>query len=175
MIKIGINEFNTNIFKLWSKDWLLLTAGSLEENQFNCMTIAWGSFGFMWNKPFVQVVVRPQRYTYEFMENYDDFTVCAFPAKYHDDLLLLGSKSGRDLDKLKETSLNISKSEMVQTPSYKEAELILECKKMFISDMVSNNFLDPKIIKNYPKQDFHRIYFGEIVNIVGDKKYKTGE
>jgi flavin reductase (DIM6/NTAB) family NADH-FMN oxidoreductase RutF len=165
-------EFNTDIFSLWSKDWLLLTAGDFSTNDFNCMTIAWGSIGMMWNKPFIQVVVRPQRYTIQFMEKYDDFTVCAFPKKFKDDLSLLGTKSGRDLNKLAETSLNPIASEMVKTPSYKESELILECRKMFKSEMVSNNFLDPKIKEKYPSNDYHRIYFGEILNILGTEKFR---
>lgn len=172
LINIKPNEFNTNIFKLWSKDWLLLTAGDFAKNDFNCMTIAWGSIGAMWNKPFIQVVVRPQRYTFQFMNKYPDFTICAFPKEYRNDLTLLGTKSGRDIDKLKETELHPQASEMVKTPSYKEAELILECRKMFTSDMVSNNFLDPKIKENYPNKDFHRVYFGEILNIKGEEKYK---
>ncbi len=172
MINIKPTEFNTNIFKLWSKDWLLLTAGDFGKNDFNCMTIAWGSFGIMWNKPFVQVVVRPQRYTLEFIEKYNDFTVCAFPAEFKKDLSLLGSKSGRDSNKLAETKLTAISSEIVKTPSYKEAELILECKKMFSSDMKPENFLDPKKLQNYPSKDFHRVYFGEILNIKGVGKYK---
>ncbi len=171
LINIQPEDFNTDIFKLWSKDWLLLTAGDFSKKEFNCMTIAWGSFGVMWNKPFVQVVVRPQRYTYEFMEKYNDFTVCVFPNEYRNDLSLLGSKSGRDGDKLAETKLTAIASELVKTPSYQEAELILECKKMFSLDMKPENFLDPVNLKNYPSKDFHRVYFGEIVNIKGREKY----
>ena len=173
MNSINPNQFNTNIFKLWKKDWLLLTAGDFAKKDYNCMTIAWGSMGIMWNKPFIQVVVRPQRYTLEFMEKFNDFTVCAFPKKYRNDLILLGSKSGRDVDKLTRTNLNPIASELVESPSYKEAELIFECRKMFASNMKEENFLDPKIIENYPSKDFHRVYFGEIVNIKGNnKKYK---
>jgi len=172
MKNIEPNDFKTDIFKLWSKDWLLLTAGDHKTKDFNCMTIAWGSIGFMWNKPFLQVVVRPQRYTYDFMEKYDDFTVCAFPKQYRDELLLLGTKSGRDLDKLAETTLTVIASEKAGSPSYKEAELIMECKKIFVSDMKEENFLDPRIIENYPSRDFHRVYFGEIINIIGKEKYQ---
>ena len=144
LTNIKPDDFKTDIFKLWAKDWLLLTAGDFAGNDFNCMTIAWGSFGIMWGEPFIQVVVRPQRYTYEFMEKYDNFTVCAFPDEFKKDLSLLGTKSGRDGNKLAETKLTAIASEIVGSPSFKEAELILECKKTFSSQMKVENFLDPK-------------------------------
>ena len=76
---IPIDQLLLNVSALWSEQWLLLTAGDFRAGKFNAMTVGWGSFGVMWNKPFVQVVVRPTRYTYQFMEQYEDFTLCAFP------------------------------------------------------------------------------------------------
>jgi flavin reductase (DIM6/NTAB) family NADH-FMN oxidoreductase RutF len=52
---------------------LVLTAGNPEE--FNMMTVAWGSIGRMWSKPFAQIVVRPQRYTRQFLEKSDSFFI----------------------------------------------------------------------------------------------------
>src|SRR5512137_3109350 len=85
---------------LWGTQHLVLTSGDFGQEAFNAMTIGWGSLGIMWSRPFVQVVVRPTRYTYEFMERYDTFTVCDFPARYADALDLLGNRSGRDGDKI---------------------------------------------------------------------------
>lgn len=171
MIRIKPEEFSADIFTLWNKDWLLLTAGDFNLNHFNCMTIAWGSLGIMWNKPFIQVVVRPQRYTFEFMEKYPDFTVSAFPDQFKQDLTLLGSKSGREYNKLADTKLSACASEFVASPSFKEAKLIFECKKIFASVMKPENFLDSENLKNYANNDFHHVYFGEIINILGEEKY----
>jgi flavin reductase (DIM6/NTAB) family NADH-FMN oxidoreductase RutF len=154
---------------IWLNRWFVLTAGN--EKQFNCMTIAWGSIGAMWNMPFIQVVVRPSRYTREFMEKYDTFTVCSFPEKYKKDLNILGTKSGRDCDKIAGTKLTVLKSGIVNAPSFKEADLVFECRKIYFQDMNPDNFLSDKIIKNYPKKDFHRIYFGEILQIKGTKEF----
>ncbi|MGD9201902.1 MAG: flavin reductase, partial [Chitinispirillia bacterium] len=132
MKKIDFNDFLTKPVNLWLKKWLLLTAGNNEN--YNSMTIAWGSIGGMWQRPYVQVVVRPCRYTYEFMENYSTFTVCSFPEKYRDALKLLGSKSGRDSDKISESGLKIKKSTVVDTPCFENADLILECKKIYWQD-----------------------------------------
>ena len=91
-------NFLTRINHLFDKQWFLLTCGDFEKQHFNTMTISWGSLGIMWNKPFAMVVVRPTRYTYGFMNQYNDFTLTAFPEQFRKDLSLLGSKSGRNYD-----------------------------------------------------------------------------
>jgi len=148
---------------LWLKQWLLLTSGTMDDC--NSMTVAWGSIGGMWWKPFVQVVVRPDRYTFEYMEKYPTFTLCSFPETCRDALKVLGTKSGRDGNKIDETGLTVVASKVVGAPSYDEAELVLECKKMYWQDMDPAHFMDPTIEDSYPKQDYHRIYFGEILRI----------
>ncbi len=166
MKKININDFVTKPTDLWLNKWLLLTAGDMDN--FNAMTIAWGSIGGMWNKPYIQVVVRPCRYTFEFIEKYPHFTVCSFGEEYRSALKVLGSKSGRDGDKISEVGLTVIKSTEVNTPHYKEADLVLECKKIYWQDMDNNNFLDKKTEKLYPKKDYHRIYYGEILNVLSE-------
>lgn len=171
MQSISIKQFNTNIFKLWDKQWFLLTSGDYEKGQYNTMTVSWGYFGIMWNKPMAVVVVRPVRHTFKFTEQYDTFTLTSFPQKYQNDLKLLGTKSGRDGDKIAETGLTICPSQKIAAPSFKQAELSVECKKVYWDDYKPENFLDPVIEKQYPRKDYHRIYYGEILNILGTEKY----
>ena len=158
-------EFTTRIFRQWHEQWFLLMSGDYRQNKYNTMTVAWGSLGIMWNRPFAQVVVRPTRYTYQFMEEYDTFTLSAFPEQYKSDLELLGTKSGRDGNKIAETRLEVIPSQIVAAPSFKQAELTLECRKMYWQDFNPAHFLDKKIERNYPRRDYHRIYFGEILYI----------
>lgn len=158
-------------YDLWLNRWLVLTAGDFERGHFNSMTVAWGSLGAMWNRPFVQVVVRPVRYTYEFVEWYDTFTLCAFPEAYREALSLLGSKSGRDSDKIAEAGLTPIPSTKVAAPGFAEANLIIECRKIYWDDFDPAHFLLPEIERNYPQKDYHRLYFGEIVAIYGDESY----
>src|SRR6056297_3559321 len=80
---------------IWGNDWFLLTSGDFMSGDFNAMTVAWGSIGTMWSKPFAQVVVRPSRYTYKYMNRFDTFTLCSFPHKYRKSLSYLGAVSGR--------------------------------------------------------------------------------
>lgn len=170
---ISFNELHVKVHHLWSKQWMLLTSGDFEKGQFNAMTVGWGSFGVMWNKPFVQVVVRPTRYTYDFMERYDTFTLCAFPDSRRDALQLLGTKSGRDCNKIEESGLTPIVSTKIAAPSFAEAELIFECQKIYWDDMNPAQFINPGIDKNYPQKDYHRIYFGRILSILGEKQYRA--
>lgn len=163
MKELKTEQLKIKAVDLWLKKWLVLTSGTMDD--FNSMTIGWGSIGGMWWKPFVQVVVRPGRYTFEFMEKYPTFTVCSFPETYRDALQVIGTKSGRDGNKITEAGLTVVASKVVEAPSYKEAELVLECKKMYWQDMEPANFIDPGIHDRYPEKDYHRIYYGEIVRI----------
>jgi flavin reductase (DIM6/NTAB) family NADH-FMN oxidoreductase RutF len=170
---IPLDEFSVKAHHLWAKKWFLLTAGDFSQGDFNAMTVGWGSIGTMWGKPFAQLVVRPVRYTYGFMERYDTFTLCAFPDAYHRVLNLLGTRSGRDGDKIAESGLTPIASKRVAAPGFAEAELILECKKIYWDDMDPAHFLDPEIENNYPQKDYHRIYFGEILAAYGDATFRT--
>ncbi len=161
MVEIDPTKLSIDVVDLWRKQWLLLTAGT--PDAFNMMTVAWGSIGFMWSKPFAQVVVRPQRYTRKFIDESDAFTLCAFPEEYRKDLMTLGTISGRDGDKLSQTGITVKSSKIVSSPSYNEANLILECRKIYCQDMDPSGFVDKTIEDNYEANDYHRIYYGEIL------------
>lgn len=169
---IPIYEFDTKIFHLFDKQWMLLTGGEYNSGQYNTMTISWGSIGYIWSRPLIHVIVRPQRYTFEFMERYDTFTVCAFPAQYHKALSVLGVKSGRDGNKIAEVGLTPIAASCVQAPAFAEAELIFECRKVYSQDFDPDRFIDPAIDQNYPTRDYHRMYYGEIVAIQGTDKFR---
>jgi flavin reductase (DIM6/NTAB) family NADH-FMN oxidoreductase RutF len=125
----------------------------------------------MWNKPLAMVVVRPSRYTFEFINQYPDFTLTAFPKEFHKDLSYLGKVSGRDENKISKTALHPCKSEKVDSPGFAEAELIIECRKTYWNDFHPEHFLDPGIRKRHEISNIHRMYFGEIVSIQATEKY----
>jgi flavin reductase (DIM6/NTAB) family NADH-FMN oxidoreductase RutF len=170
---IIIQDFSIKPYSLWNDQWFLLTSGDFIKQKFNCMTISWGSIGVIWNKPFVQVVVRPTRYTFEFMQAYPDFTICAFPEKYRKALQLLGAKSGRDTDKIAASGISPCKSSIINSPAYLEANLIIECQKMYADVFKPQAFIDPTIENTYPDKDYHAIYYGEILAITGDRNLYT--
>lgn len=158
--KIAPTELTENVIKLISKDWMLITAGSPDD--YNTMTASWGAMGFMWNKPVALCYVRPQRYTYEYMEKNDTYTLTFFPDGYRQALNLCGSRSGRDIDKAKQAGLTVSAVD--GSVCFAEAKLVLVCKKLYHDDMKADAFDEKQIIAHdYPAADFHRIYIGEIV------------
>jgi len=161
MREVVVTELSVEVVNLWMNRWLLLTAGTMADC--NMMTVAWGSLGCMWSRPFAQIVVRPQRHTRAYMEPSDSFTLCAFPETYRQDLQTLGTLSGRDGAKLSHTRLTLKASHKVAAPSYNEASLILECRKIYYQDMDPRGFVDKAIQAHYAAHDYHRIYFGEIL------------
>jgi flavin reductase (DIM6/NTAB) family NADH-FMN oxidoreductase RutF len=170
---IDIKSFTTQVYGLFEVQWMLLTSGDFEAGKFNSMTISWGSMGVMWGRPFAQVVVRPVRYTYQFMETYDTFTLTAFPRQYHKALSLLGTASGRDGDKIAQSGLTPVASSCVAAPGFAEAELVIECRKTYWHDLDPSQFLDPEIYRNYPDKDYHRSYFGQILAVHGVERFSS--
>ena len=164
--EVKMDGMEIPVYSLWADQWLLLACGDFAKNHYNAMTIAWGSLGCMWHKPFVQVVVRPGRYTHEFMEQYDTFTVSAFPPELKPALNIMGTRSGRDTNKMEASGLTAKASKYIKSPSFEEASLIFECKKMYKDHLKVDGFLDPSIDKNYPQKDYHSVYFGEIVAVL---------
>lgn len=169
--KIAVENLSVKIYDLWAHQWFLLTSGNFKKKAFNNMTVAWGSLGCMWNKPFAQVVVRPSRFTHEFMEKYSSFTLCCFSEEQKQILQYLGSVSGRDEDKITQSGLTPVSANSVEAPVFEEAELAIECRKMYYDIMKPDKFLDPTIEKEYPDSDYHTIIFGEIVYVTGIEKY----
>lgn len=159
---LDVKQLNENIFTLLDDEWMLVTAGRKEH--FNTMTASWGGFGILWNRPVAFVFIRPQRYTFEFTEKQDQFTLSFLKSEHKDVLSYCGSHSGRDVDKVKETGIS-----PFTTPggniSFLQSRLILECRKLFRNDFLPGHFTDGGIIeKYYPEKDFHRMYIGEIIS-----------
>ena len=164
---ISIDDLCVCPHHLWNKQSLILAAGDFAAGDYNAMTVGWGSFGTMWDRPIAMVVVRPQRHTYQFIEKYDTFTLCAFPPEHRRAVDLIGSKSGRDGDKIAEAGLTPVGASVVAAPVFAEAELIVECRKIFRTVYEPSQFVDPSIDRNYLKKDYHRVYFGEILAVAG--------
>ncbi len=168
---IDIAQLKIQPHQLFNKQWMLITSGDYAKDKFNTMTIGWGAIGTMWSKPFTFVAVRHSRYTFEFMEAYDTYTLTAFPQKYRDALNLLGSRSGRDGDKISAAGLTPEPASAVASPAFKEAEIVIECQKIYADDLNPAHFLDDSIYKHYPNRDFHRIYYGEILKTAVTSEY----
>ena len=155
-------ELNTEIFGLFDRKWALLTAG--KEDSFNTMTISWGGLGTIWNKPVATVYVRESRYTHDFMDNNEFFTLSFYAEDFKKQLGVLGSKSGRDIDKIHDSGLTPVKAG--NSVSFKEAEITLVCRKLFRQRLEEENMPADIAEKLYPTHDPHDMYIGEVVEII---------
>jgi len=156
-----------NPFHAMEGDTFLLTAG--EPGKYNTMTCGWGAWGVLWNKPVVFVFVRPTRHTYGFANDSGTFTVCFLPKTHRRALQFCGSHSGRDCDKAREAGLT---PEAAGNGSvyFREARLVMECRKIYIHDLDPSNFEEKDIDRNYPKRDYHRMYVGEVTRVLERKE-----
>lgn len=154
--------FDPQIFNTFHQDWALVTAGKMGD--YNTMTISWGGLGTLWRLPVATVYVMPKRYTHEFLERYDQFTVCFFPEKYRQDLELLGTKSGRDGDKVAMTSL--TPYELDGSVAFREAEQTLLCKKIYRQDMDLAAIPEFAVEHHYRNAAPHTMYIGEVLKML---------
>ena len=154
-------NIDESVFRLLDKDWMLITSGT--SGHFNTMTASWGGFGILWNQPVAFIFVRPQRYTYKFLEEKEWFTLSFFGPGYRDVLNFCGSRSGKNVDKIASTGL-VPLETGLGNIYFEGARLVFECHKIYFQDLDPAHFLDPKIGSNYPKKDYHRMYFGKIEN-----------
>ena len=161
--EVPIESLEFNPFKKISKQWMLITAG--DEKKSNTMTASWGGLGIMWGKNVATADIRPNRYTKEFVDANDTFTISFFDESYRKALNICGSVSGRDKDKIKEAGL--TPYFVDGTAAFEEANLILVCKKMYHGDILPENFEDETIdTKWYPQKDYHTMYISEILKVL---------
>lgn len=158
-----LDGFNT--FSQIGEKWMLITAGNKEK--FNTMTASWGMMGILWNKDVATAFVRPQRYTFEFLEKNDYYTLSFFESKYKKQLSYCGRNSGRNVDKIKETGLTPIFDE--QAPYFKEASTVFICKKIYGQFISLEGFIDIDLDKNYENKDYHKMYVGEIIKCLEEK------
>ncbi len=149
-----------NPFEAIGKDWMLITAGNTEK--VNTMTASWGGFGVMYGKNVAFIVVRPQRYTREFIDEEETFSLNFLDKSHRSTLNYLGTVSGRNEDKITNSGLTLDFTE--QTPYFQESTQVLFCKKLYRQPMVGEGILSDKLDKTwYSNKDYHILYIAEVI------------
>jgi len=166
MKEIKFEELNDNAYNLIANDWMLITAGN--KDSYNTMTASWGQLGSLWGhgggRKVATIYIRPSRYTKKFVDENEYFSLCFFDEEYRKDLSYLGTVSGKDEDKVSKTKLTPVYDE--KTTYFKEAKLVLICRKLYKQDILEECFIDKNIVEDsYPKRDFHTMYIGEIEEV----------
>ena len=161
--EINIRDLNESAVKLIGDEWMLVGAGS--DEKFNMMTASWGTLGEMWGMDIATIVLRPQRYTREFVESNDNFSLSFFGDGAQKTIhAVCGSKSGRDIDKAKESNLTPLFSD--GTVYFEEARIVIICKKVYAYDIDPKNFIGVDDERWYPQKDYHRAYVGQILKVL---------
>ena len=167
MKTIRPEQLTDNPFLAIGKDSMLVTAE--KDDIVNMMTASWGGVGVLWNKPAATIYIRPSRYTKEFLDASEYFSLNFFSEKYKSVLDFCGTHSGRDGDKLKPTKLTLE--HMNDVPWFAEARVVLICRKLYAQPFDAFCFTDERILKqNYKKDDFHTMYIGEIEKVMIDPR-----
>ena len=161
--EIKPQELTNNPFKMIGHDWMLISAK--KDDKVNTMTASWGGVGIMWNKNVATIYIRPQRYTKEFVDNSDSFSITVLEDGFKKELSYLGTVSGRDEDKIAKSGLTVAEEDGV--PYFDEGKVVLICKKLYAQEMNADSFVEKDLIdKNYPASDFHIMYIGEITKVL---------
>lgn len=164
---IDPKQIPDNLIRLISDDWMLVSAGNTDK--WNTMTASWGGLGCIWGKPSAFIFIRPQRYTLEFLEANDTFSLCFFGPEHRQALSLAGSRSGRDFDKMH--GLGLTARDSGGTVVFDEARLSLICRKVYRQDMAPGCFTDGALISDfYSASDYHRMYIGQIAACTADEE-----
>ncbi len=156
-------DIEENLIKMVSKQWMLITAKNGEK--VNTMTASWGGFGEMWYKDVSAIVVRHSRYTYEFLENSDYYTLSFLEEEYRDKLTYCGRNSGRTVDKIRECNFTLKSDENISY--FDEAKYVFVCKKLYSLDVDMEGFESSEFAEQmYPDKDIHKMYVGEILYVL---------
>ena len=170
--EISPDMLRKNPFQMIGKEWMLITAG--DKNKANTMTASWGGLGVMYGKNVAFVVIRPQRYTKEFIDREETFSLSFLDKEYKQTLNYLGTVSGRNEDKIAKSGLTLEYSG--DTPYFSEASLVFICKKLYVQNMEGDSILEERYRHNfYPSNDFHTLYIAEITQTLQAIRKPQGE
>ncbi len=159
-----VDLLDFNAFTKIGNDWMLITAGDKEKA--NAMTASWGGVGVMWGKNVAIIFVRDTRYTKEFIDNSDTFSLTFFDKTYHSALKYMGAVSGREEDKINNARMHLDYYNG-EIPYIDEGNLVIVCKKMSATRITEDSFLDPEIKEKwYADGNMHTMYIGEILEVL---------
>lgn len=166
----NVTELNENFIDSIAHEWMLITAGNTQKQ--NTMTASWGFVGEMWGKHCAIAAIRPQRYTKEFTDREDHYTLSFYGKENKELHAVCGKLSGRDVNKIKKAGLTPVFDAETGSPYFAEARLVLVCKKLYVQELQKNGFTKGGSDipgKAYPNEDYHTLYYGEIVKALVKK------
>ena len=163
--KVKLDDISFEANKMFDNEWAVLAASKKDESS-NCLTISWGSYGELWGKPIMVAYVRPERFSHEFIDDSEYFSINFFDEKYKKETLYLGTHSGRDEDKVGKVGFHYIDGEKCKY--FEEANLVFVLRKIYSDNFKKENFIDQSIVdKIYGENgQLHTFYIGEIVEVL---------
>lgn len=160
--QVDPKALDLNVFSAIGDQWMLITAGTAQ--RCSTMTASWGGLGVLWKQPMATIYIRPQRYTRQFVDENEYFTLTFFSEQWRKELTFCGTKSGRDVDKVKECGFTVAEAQC-GAPYFEQADLVLVCRKRMMLPMDPAAMPD-EVKQTLYKDDYHNIYWGEIVEVL---------
>lgn len=167
-VAIPATEIQGNSIDLIGNQWMLVTAGNAQS--FNTMTAAWGALGMAWSHPAAFIMIRESRYTYEFLQREQAYTLSFFDEEYRSALRICGTQTGRTEDKVKNAGLT-----PITTPSglvaFSEARMVIECRNMYQNQLdtehLTPTYQMPIVQGTHYDTDptRHQLFISEITNV----------
>lgn len=155
-------KLELDVFSRFNDRWALVCAGG--RAGFNAMAISWGGLGTLWSRPAATVYVKPIRYTWEFLQKNDYFTVIFLPDRLKKAVGVMGSHSGRDCDKVRLAGLTPVFLENGVT--FAEAETTLVCRRMYTQNMTRDTMPADVIADHYTDEEPHTVFIGQVTEIL---------
>lgn len=170
--KINVFDYSKEIFEALKQGILVTTKA---DDQVNTMTISWGGLGIEWETPIFTLYVRENRHTKTLLDKNGEFTINIPFGDFNKKILgVCGTKSGKNTDKIKKLGLTLIPSDTLSVPAIKELPLTLECKVIYKQKQEKNAISKERNERFYPQdvssefhganQDYHTVYYGEILN-----------
>jgi len=169
MIEVDPSTFEVRPFHVLDQQWAILVGGKVRPNP---MTVSWGGFGTLWNRPVLSVYVRPTRHTFACLTEHLEFTLNFLPEAQRAALDICGTVTGRDqeTDKWELAKIEPESAARVLVPRVAGAALVFECRVLGHVDLDPSHFNDRSLQKLYPQKDYHRAFFGEVLGIFQTEK-----
>ena len=160
--KIDVFAYANEILPAVGKGVLMTTKA---DGQVDTMTIGWGTMGIQWGKPIFIAYVRESRHTKALVDKNPEFTINIPYGEFDKNILgFCGTKSGRDVDKIKELNLHLEEGETVSVPAIRELPLTLECKVIYKQEQIKEAIAPENLARYYADGDFHTAYYGQIMS-----------
>lgn len=123
------------------------------KGQDDIITVAWTGT-ICTNPPMVYISVRPSRFSHHMLMETGEFVINLTTEKLTRATDYCGVRSGRDVDKFKETGLTREKAEFVKAPMIKESPVSIECRVTEVKKLGSHDMFLAEVLAVHADEEY---------------------